>query len=481
MMVCGSTFDRAHGEDRAMVAVPRDLQERLRQHGQEHVLAWWPRLNDAERQELLGQLQALDLPRLRRLYEQRDRTWSLPPLDKIAPVPVARLDPADRQTRAAGEQALRNGEVAALVVAGGQGTRLGFDHPKGMFPTGPVSDKCLFQIHAEKVLALARRHGRPIPLLVMTSPATHAETEAFLRDQTYFGLPAEYVWLFCQGTMPALDLEGGRLLMEAPSRLFLSPNGHGGVLPALRDSGCLDRLRQRGIRHLFYFQVDNPLVRVADPLFLGHHIARRSEASSKVVPKLTPTDKLGNLVLIDGRCTIIEYSDLPEELARATDEHGSLRFSAGSPAIHIFDVDFLARLTEGEVGIPFHVARKKVSHIDEHGNPVEPARENAVKFEMFIFDVLPLAERWAVVETSRTEEFEPLKNAAGPDSPETVRRALCNLAGQWLERAGVYVPRRPGGDVAVPLEISPLYALDPEDLASKADRRLRIDGPTYLE
>jgi UDP-N-acetylglucosamine/UDP-N-acetylgalactosamine diphosphorylase len=464
-----------------MLAVPEDLRQRLRQHGQEHALAFWDRLSDDERRALAGQLAALDLGQLRRLYEQRHKSWALPPLEAIAPVPVARLGPRDRQMRQLGEQALRRGEVAALVVAGGQGTRLGFDHPKGLFPVGPVSHKSLFQLHVEKVLALGRRYGRPVPLLVMTSPATHAETEAYFADHRYVGLSPEDVWLFCQGTMPALDLATGRLLLAEPSRLFLSPNGHGGVLPALRDSGSLDRLRARGVRHLFYFQVDNPLIRVADPLFLGHHIAQRAEASSKIIAKQTPTDKLGNMVQVNGRCTIIEYSDLPADLARATDSQGKLRFSAGSPAIHIFDVDFLRRLTEGELGIPFHIARKKVSYVDESGQRVEPEKENALKLEMFIFDVLPRADRWAVVETTRREEFEPLKNATGPDSPETVRQAISNLAADWLEQAGLRVPRRQGGDAAAPLEISPLYALDAEELAAKVGRKRRIDGPTYLE
>ena len=164
-----------------------------------------------------------------------------------------------------GEEALRAGEVAVLVVAGGQGTRLGFDHPKGLFPIGPVSNKSLFQIHAEKVLALRRRYGAAVPLLVMTSQATHAATEAFFAENRYFGLPKEEVHFFRQGTMPALDLATGKLLMEAPGRLFLSPDGHGGTLTALASSGLLARLRKKGIRHIFYFQVDNPLVKVADP------------------------------------------------------------------------------------------------------------------------------------------------------------------------------------------------------------------------
>jgi UDP-N-acetylglucosamine/UDP-N-acetylgalactosamine diphosphorylase len=463
-----------------MPTVPDELRQRLRQHGQEHALAWWGELNDREQRALLDQVRGLDLEQLRKLYAARAETYTLPTQDRIAPVPITQLDPHDRKLRELGEGALRRGEVAVLLVAGGQGSRLGFEHPKGMFAISPVKNKTLFQIHAEKVLALARRHGRPLPFLIMTSPATDAETAAFFREHNFFGLPPEEVFFFCQGTMPALDMATGRVLMEARGRLFASPNGHGGTLRALADTGLLRRLEQRGVRHIFYFQVDNPLIKVADPVFLGHHIAERAEVSIKVVPKEGPTDKLGNLVLIDGRCGMIEYSDLPAEMARQTDAHGQLRFRAGSPAIHIFDLDFLKRVTGSAEGMPFHIARKKVPHVNEQGEPVEPQKENALKFEMFIFDALPQAERWTIVETSRREEFEPLKNATGPDSPATVRRAMSNLAADWLERAGVKVPRKANGDAGVPLEISPLYALDADELAGKVDRGMRIASATYL-
>src|SRR5262249_17802987 len=213
-------------------------------------------------------------------------------------------------------------------------------------------------------------------------------------------------------------------------------------------SGLLDHLRDRGVRHVFYFQVDNPLVKIADPTFLGHHLGRRSEASSKVVAKRSPQEKVGVFAQVNGRCTLIEYSDLPDELARQTDETGRLRLWAGNPAIHIFDVAFLERVTRGADRIPFHVAKKKVPHLNERGEQVQPEHENALKFERFIFDVLPLAERWLLVETTRQDEFEPLKNATGADSPETVYRGLCNLAADWLGRAGVAGPRDADGNAA---------------------------------
>jgi len=463
-----------------MLPVPADLKRRLRDYGQEHVLAAWDRLDDGARGNLLAQLQAVDLEQLRRLYANRDREIGVPTAERIAPVAVIGIDSDPREPRQLGEQSLRRGEVAAILVAGGQGTRLGFDNPKGMFPIGPVSNKTLFQIHAEKVLATSRRYGTPVPFLVMTSPATDAETKEFFTQHGHFGVPASDVHFFCQGTMPALDLATGKLLMEAPGRLFTSPNGHGGTLTALSDSGLLDRMRDRGIKHFFYFQVDNPLVKVADPIFFGHHLKANAEMSSKIVAKDTPTEKVGNMVLIDGRCSIIEYSDLPKELAEQRDDHGKLRIWAGSPAIHYFSVDFLERATRGHARIPFHVARKKVPHVDENGNRIEPKKENALKFEMFIFDVLPLADRWAVVETSRREEFVPLKNATGADSPPVVKQAISDLAGEWLARAGVALPRRPDGSSAVPLEISPLYALDSAELERKVDRNLQIAGPLCL-
>jgi UDP-N-acetylglucosamine/UDP-N-acetylgalactosamine diphosphorylase len=458
--------------------VPQDLRDALRRHGQEHVLAAWDRLDAGERAELVEQLRRIDLGMLARLYAERERTFPLPLPEKIAPVPVIPRDATENaERRRLGEEALRRGEVAVLVVAGGQGSRLGFDHPKGMFPVGPVSGNSLFQFHAEKVLALGRRYGVLPPFLVMTSPATHDETVAYFREHRFFGLPEDEVRFFCQGTMPALDLAKGRLLMEAPGRLFLSPDGHGGTLTALARSGLLEQMRSRGVRHVYYFQVDNPLVGVADPVFLGHHVTLRSEASSKVIPKEGPTDRLGNLVQVDGRCTIIEYSDLPDELARQTGPDGRLRLWAGSPAIHVFDADFLARVTAGATGLPFHVARKKVPHVGPDGREVRPEKENALKFERFVFDVLPLAQRWAVVETTRREEFLPLKNATGADSPAEVKRAISNLAADWLAAAGVTVPRDAAGNSAVPMEISPLFALDAEELSAKADPGWRIDGP----
>jgi UDP-N-acetylglucosamine/UDP-N-acetylgalactosamine diphosphorylase len=459
---------------------PRELTEQLSRQQQQHLTFGWDRLSPADREGLIAQFARINFPALRTLYAQREaKAAALPPRSQIKPIPLQprMVMPA---TRAAGEVALRKGEVAVLLVAGGQGSRLGFEKPKGMYPVGPVTNASLFRIHAEKVLAVSRRYGHTVPLLVMTSPATHTETEAYFQEHKFFGLPRGEVFFFQQGTMPAVDIATGRLLLEAPGKLFLSPNGHGGTLTALAETGMLSELESRGVQHVFYFQVDNPLVKVCDPDFLGTHIEARSEASSKVVPKEQPAEKVGVLAVVGGKCAIIEYSDMPAEMAAETEPDGTLKFRAGSPAIHIFGVEFLRRVT-GSGGLAYHIARKKVPYLDtETGEMKTPTSENALKFELFIFDALPLADRWVAMETSRAEEFAPLKNATGADSPVSVYEAMCRLHASWLETAGVRVPRLGDGMPALPIEISPLFALDAQECRGKVSREMAITGPTYL-
>lgn len=455
-----------------MIDVPTDLLDRLREHGQEHLLIGWARLPAERRREFVSQLASLDLRELRSLTAKAKQATATVAADRIEPLPVAPAEVRSEE-RAAGEEALRRGAVAALVVAGGQGSRLGFEKPKGMFPVGPVSNATLFRIHAEKLLAVARRYGKPVPFLVMTSPATDADTRDYFHEHRYFGLPKSDVLFFQQGAMPAVCAYTGKLLLEDWGKLFLSPNGHGGTLTALAESGVLGEIKSRGVHHVYYFQVDNPLLKMCDPGFVGRHVAARSEVSSKVVFKERPEEKVGVFAVINGRCGMIEYSDLPRDLAVQAEPSGELRFRAGNPAIHLFDVAFLERITSTG-GLPFHTALKAVPHLDpETGFVVKPGDPNAYKFERFIFDALPLAERWLAVETRREEEFAPLKNATGADSPETVRDAQLRLHGRWLERAGVPTDGHP-------VEVSPLFALDADELRRKIPAGFAVTGPTHL-
>ncbi|HWE37053.1 MAG TPA: UTP--glucose-1-phosphate uridylyltransferase [Isosphaeraceae bacterium] len=469
------------------------LAESLARHGQEHLLRWWDDLDGPGRARLLDEVRAIDLDRLDELI--RDLVRGDPAADfdprAVEPVEVRRLPRTDAERVAwrlaaeVGAEALSRGEVAVVVVAGGQGTRLGFEGPKGTYPIGPVSAASLFQIHAEKIVALGRRHGRPIPLYVMTSPDNHEATAAFFAECADFGL--ERVRLFVQGQMPAVDGATGKILLAEKGHVALSPDGHGGTLAALAapapggGPSCLDEMRDRGIRTIFYFQVDNPLVQIADPAFLGLHRQAGAEVSFKVVEKVAPEEKVGVVVRVGGRPQVIEYSDLPAELAERREPDGGLRYWAGSIAIHAFELEFVERLEAGGgVRLPFHRAIKRVRSVDGRGMPVDPPAPNALKFEKFIFDALPLAARWALVETDRAVEFEPLKNATGPDSPASVRQRMSDLFAGWLEGAGATVPRRPDGSVPFGIEISPLYSLDAAELKSKLPPGMAVEGPIYL-
>jgi UDP-N-acetylglucosamine/UDP-N-acetylgalactosamine diphosphorylase len=448
-------------------------RQRLALFNQDHLLAFWPRLNLAQRDQLLEDLDQIDFEncaRLIDLYVRKKpvlplpRTTDPPPVLPSVPADAAQADLYERATAGA-VQAIRAGRVAAFSVAGGQGTRLGFDGPKGAFRISPVRSAPLFQVFAESLLGLERRYGRRPRWYIMTSPTNDAETREFFKSYGYFGLKPDEVVFFAQGQMPAFHPDG-RIAMAEPHRVALSPDGHGGSLRALRRSGALDDMRAHGIEHISYFQVDNPLVRTIDPLFIGLHIEMGSEMSSKAVTKAEDLERVGNFCLADGRLTVIEYSDLPDELAHAKDAQGRRRFDAGSIAVHVLARGFVERLTaEGAaVQLPWHRAEKKVRVVDERGQAVEPERPNVVKLEMFIFDAIPLARNPLALYTSRAEEFSPVKNATGVDSAETARRDLVRRAARWLEQCGCQVPRDAAGEPRLALEISPKRALDATDL-----------------
>lgn len=438
-------------------------------------MRFWDELDDEERARLAEDISQIDLDLVAGLVEALlERGEPIDPGTIEAPE-VVRPGVEDVL---AGRGVLAAGEVAAVIVAGGQGTRLGFDGPKGCYPVGPVSDRSLFQIHAEKVVALGRRHGAPVPLYVMTSPQNHAETAAFFERHDSFGV--ERLRLFVQGEMPAVDRASGRILLAERDRVALSPDGHGGTIRALDRCGALAEMAKGGIRTIFYLQVDNPLIAIGDAGFLGLHRRAGAEMSSKVVRKTEPAEKVGLVVVRDGRQEMIEYSDLPDQLAERRAADGGLELWAGSIALHLIDVAFAARLAGGGGRLPFHRALKPVPYVDELGSPVDPIVANAVKFEQFIFDALPLAERALVVETDRETEFEPLKNASGPASPETVRSRLSHVYAGWLEAAGVAVPRGADGLPVHPIEVSPLVALDAAELAGRVDPAMRVTGPVLL-
>jgi len=470
--------------------IPDEIQRQLTEYGQEHVLRLWNELTPDERPSLEEQIRSLDLGQIASLVEMARRSQQgVAANDALIeranragpPSPLVRLPKTDeerdrwREARQRGEELLLGGTVGAILVAGGQGTRLGFNKPKGMYPIGVVSQAPLFQVLAEQVLARSRFAGSPIPYFIMTSDATHDETIAFFIEHDFFGLSPDDVYFFAQGNMPAVDAESGKLLISSDKTLITSPDGHGGMLPALARTGMLEEMQRRKIEYLHYHQVDNPTAIVCDPVFLGFHSFFDAEMSVKVVAKRSAEERTGVAVAIDGKTQIIEYSDLPAQVARKTDSDGSLLLWAGSTAIHVFNRSFLERLVEGDTALPFHIARKKVPFCNEEGQLVTPTTENAYKFERFIFDALPLAKNALVLEADRAREFNPVKNASGDDSPDTARSAMLRLHQEWLLAAGAHV------DPSTPIEISPLFALDANKVRRKVKPGTVFTEPTLLQ
>jgi UDP-N-acetylglucosamine/UDP-N-acetylgalactosamine diphosphorylase len=462
-----------------------ETRQRLERTEQAHLLAFWDRLDDAKRRHLLGEIARLPLEHLASMLSQ-SAGLVRPAAGDIRPVRpyLSSMAEADRY-RAIGVDMLRRGRIAAFVVAGGQGTRLGWRGPKGTFPATPVTGKPLFRVFAEQILAAERRYGITVPWYVMTSEANHEETERFFVDNRWFNRPPQSTMLFSQGMVPSV-CKAGKVLLEQPWQPALNPDGHGGSLKALRTSGALEHMQSLSIEHLCYFQVDNPNVHVIDPLFVGLHVAApdsSAEMSSKSVPKRAPGEKVGVFVKAP-RLTVIEYSDAPREVIEARDSHGELVYGEGSIAIHVIGVEFIRKLTDHPLGsiLPWHRASKKVPHIDlATGALVDPTEPNAVKLETFIFDALREAESPIVLRTDRVEEFAPIKNATGEDSPETSKALQSERAARWLRAAGVAVPMRADGTPDCVLEISPLTAMDASDLrASPPTRTFAVGSETVI-
>lgn len=435
--------------------------------GQGDVFRFWENLDAEAQQALVDQAGEIDLKEIEALVRVHIREKSAGEVDfsTLEPAPFLALPrtDAEHKTWAAakerGEEALRQGKVAAFTVAGGQGTRLGYDGPKGTFPVTPVTKKPLFQVFAEKILSARQRYGAAIPWLIMTSHANHEPTVDFFKTHYFFGLPEEEVRFFRQGRMPAVDLEG-RILLETPGRIAMSPDGHGGSLRALRRSGSIEELEELGVEVVSYFQVDNPLVQAIDPVFIGFHLESGSEMSSKMIPKAYPEEKVGVFAQQGEKNLVVEYSDLPAELAKERSETGELRFQSGSVAIHLLSTEFVKKMGGGGEVLPFHRADKKISTVDASGETITPEEPNGVKFEMFVFDALPFAENPIIIEARREDEFSAVKNAKGVDSPESCERDQLKQFARWAKAAGVPVAVDGDGVPNVRFEVSPLFAVD---------------------
>ena len=450
---------------------------------QGHILAWWDRLDATEQAALLVQIDALDFEAIAYMQEMvaaADAPGTTAG-GNMQPAPVVeQATIADEQLAediAAGEAALSAGRVGVVLVAGGQGSRLGFDGPKGSYLIGAVSSASLFEIHARKVLAFERRYGAAIPFYIMTSQANDAATRSFFEVNDFFGLDRSRVRFFAQGMWPALDGDG-KILLDAPGHIFMSPDGHGGVLSALDTTGQFEDMRTRGVDTIFFFQVDNPLVEIADPAFVGMHLAAASDVSVKVCAKRDPDEGLGVVVVEEGQSRIVEYTELTDEQKNRRDAAGKLHYCYGSVAIHLFARAFMEQ--EAKARLPLHIAHKLVPVVNASGEVVTPESPNAFKCEKFIFDVLPDAKTTINVEFDRALEFSPVKNAEGNDSPATTRRDMTRKFARWFEQCGYAVPRGEDGEPRHRLEIDPCFALDAGDLLEQLGESFSLDASFFL-
>ncbi len=450
----------------------------LKRYDQGDLIDYWRRLSRQKQDELLKDLNTLDLPLAFDLFHRAATPKPSSDFPTISPAPVipipgTKAEKARRQkARLVGEELIRKNQVAVLIVAGGQGSRLGFSGPKGKFPITPVKKKSLFQLFAETIRALNLRYEATLPLLIMTSPENHEETREFFEVNNFFGLSPKEVYFFDQGMLPTLTVEG-KIVLKDETHILTNPDGHGGSLKALHTSGLLKKLINLGYTELFYCQVDNPLVRIADPVFIGYHRLEGAEISTKVVRRTELGEKVGILGIVKGKPGIVEYSDFPPGEYQTLDETGRPRHWAGNTAIHMISFNVIVNLNRHGFALPYHRAVKKIEYFRENSKKIE---ENGIKFEAFVFDTIPLAEKTCILEVVREEEFAPVKNRDGIDSPATAEAALTSLYQGWLRDAGIET------EAGVRVEISPLFALDREGLTEKLKgEKLVVEGDVYLE
>jgi UDP-N-acetylglucosamine/UDP-N-acetylgalactosamine diphosphorylase len=440
-----------------------ELRDTLCAYKQHYILTCLDIISPAQRTVLLQDLKDINFTQLANRYQAYSNSKSNAAVKKVFDTTEIIALPFSKTFSAIGEDYLRTGKVGIFLVAGGQGTRLGFKGPKGCYPISPVMHKSLFQLFAESITALERRYGRPIAWYIMTSRENDAETRRFFQEHNFFGRDQGYVQFLVQGEIPSLDQEG-QLLISRDLRVYNNPDGHGGSLRALKETGALMDMREKGIEEIFYFQVDNPLVKIADPQFIGAHVEHGAEMSTKVVQKNDPAERVGIIGKINGKTGCIEYSELTAEEVAERCGDGTLRFGSANIAIHMIKRTFIEQLTQDErFSLPYHVAVKDIECLAAEKGRLIPETRKGLKFEMFVFDALGFTTRSVTMQVRREEEFSPVKNYDGADSPQTARQAMVNLFTRWIRRSGkvAHVPE----DLIV--EVSPLFALDETEFAEK--------------
>lgn len=399
-------------------------KEKLHRAGQEHVLAYYEELTKEQKELLLSQIEDTDFGVLASVKDHKGGT-ARGKITPLAAMELPQIEAEHEKYKGKGLEAIRKGKVGAVLLAGGMGTRLGSDHPKGMYNIGITKDVYIFQRLIENLLDVVKEAEAYVPLYVMTSDKNHEDTTAFLKEHDYFGYPEEYIAFFMQEMAPACDYEG-KVYLEEKWKLSTSPNGNGGWYSSMYKWGIAQKAIADGVEWLNVFAVDNVLQRIADPCFVGAVIDRGCACGSKVVRKCAPDEKVGVMCLEDGRPSIVEYYELTEELMDAKDEKGDPAYNFGVILNYLFKVSDLEKIREKK--LPLHVVEKKIPYLDKQGNKVKPTEPNGYKFEQLVLDMIHELDSCLPFEVDRRKEFAPIKNATGVDSVESARQ-LCKENG----------------------------------------------------
>lgn len=396
---------------------------KLKEYNQEHLLKFYDKMPKEKQEKLLAQIEKLDLEQIKKLYEDikkpEEKKETL--VEPIGYIDKEKLSKEEKEEyEKIGNETLASGKIAAVTMAGGQGTRLGHKGPKGTFDLGLKSHKTLFEILCDTLKKVQKENGVTIPWYIMTSEENNEETENFFKANNYFGYPQEKITFFKQGQYPMIDTEG-KILLDENGLVKEAADGHGGVYIAMYKNGIIEDMKKKGIKWVIVGGVDNVLVKMFDPIFIGMYIKQGYPSASKSVVKKYPEEKVGVFCKKNGKPSIIEYTELSDQMAHAVDENGELKYGESNIIVHIFELETMEYISKNI--LPYHPAFKKANHLDENGNVVIATEPNAYKFEAFIFDAFEQLDNMSILRVNREEEFAPVKNSdeKGLDCPKTAR------------------------------------------------------------